>query len=166
MKIPHSLILSILLILLPLNVGFAECAIDGKLSPKLVAYEKGVSDELIKLVEGVTNNCGVGVVKSANKTVEIIDKALVQIPLHGDIITDFEYNFTMALKGESRSAVQRNGQIFQKVHKKISQTIDSLSSTCNLTESKESELEGLIQTNYLLESIYKTVAVGGVAEGR
>ncbi len=51
MKIPHSLILSILLILLPLNVGFAECAIDGKLSPKLVAYEKGVSDELIKLVE-------------------------------------------------------------------------------------------------------------------
>jgi hypothetical protein len=166
MKIPHSPILCILLVLLPLNVGFAECAIDGRLTTNLVAYDTKVTKELAKLTDWITNNCWGGVVKSANKTVEIIDKALVQIPLHWDIITDFEYNITMALKWESRSAVQRNGQIFQKVHKKISKTIDSLSSTCNLTESKESELEGLIQTNYLLESVYKTVAVGWVAEWR
>lgn len=46
------------------------------------------------------------------------------------------------------------------------QTSDSLSNTCNLTELKENELVWLIQTNYLLESVYKTVSVGWLAEWR
>ncbi len=152
-----------IILLFPLAEGQALCSIDGKLSPKLAKYESDMRTLMSKLKENTQNRCGPttgGSVATLNRTAELFDRAMLQVPVYGDILIDFQYNTVMALRGESRSAVQKNGEIFQKILTRvINPTIDTLASTCNLTDEKGSTLINAIKLNYLLESTYKSVAV-------
>ena len=107
-------ILVLLTSLFPLAEGYAECSIDGKLSPKLAKYESDMRERMSTLRQNTQNSCGPtsgGSIASMNKSLELLDRAMLQIPIYGDTVIDFEYNTVMAFRGESRSAVQKNGEI-------------------------------------------------------
>lgn len=144
--------------------GYAECSIDGKQSPLLAQYEKEMKTKFSKLRQNAKNNCGPTAgwwISSMNKTIELFDRAKVQIPLYNDIVTDFQYNITMTLRGESRSAVLENGKVFARIYNStINPAIENLTSTCNLNEWTEEFIIEAIRTNSVLESIYKNVAIG------
>jgi hypothetical protein len=151
------------LTLLPLSEGFGACSIEGKLTPKLAQYESDVSDALNKLKQGKTSKCWPWwLTAPLNKSIELTDRAMLQIPVYGDIVTDFQYNTVMAFRGESRSAVITNGKLFPKIQTKIVSTIDSLASSCNLDIEQQVELVELIRVNYVLESVYKGTAIGTI----
>ncbi len=145
---------------------YAACEIDGKLSPELASYEERVRKAFEELRKNTSNNCGPstnGSIRQLNKTVELYDRAMLQIPVYGDIVVDFQYNTMMAFRGESRTAVTKNGEIFGKIHKSvIDPTIETLANNCALNEENEKTIIAFIKLNYELESIYKHTAIGSV----
>ena len=145
---------------------YAACEIDGKLSPGLASYEERVRTAFEELRKNVISSCGPsnnGGIARMNKTVELFDRAMLQIPLYGDIVTDFQYNTVMAFRGESRTAVTKNGEIFRKIQRSIiDPTIESLANNCALNDDNERIIVSYIKLNYELESIYKHTAIGTV----
>lgn len=159
------------ILILLLGLGFwpsisVACEIDGKLTPELVKYEQEVRQAFDELKKNIATSCGPrswGGIGQFNKTVELFDRAMLQVPVYGDIVTDFQYNTIMAFRGESRTAVTKNGQIFSKIQRSIiDPTIEFLANRCALNESNETIIVSYIKLNYELESIYKNTAIGTV----
>jgi hypothetical protein len=153
----------VLFYILSYSESFWACEIDGKLTPELAKYTRDTDVQLAKLSENTTNQCwskAWSAITWINKSIELTDRALLQIPVTWDIMTDFEYNILMTFRWESRTAVTVNGETFAKIQTKISRTIDSLTRSCNLTEEKKILLTEMIRINHILESTYKTTAAG------
>ena len=68
----------------------------------IVRSRKGHYRELFEeLRKNTSNNCGPttnGSIRQLNKTVELYDRAMLQIPVYGDIVVDFQYNTMMAFR--------------------------------------------------------------------
>lgn len=165
MKKNSFFILIFLCLVVPFQT-FAQCSIDGTLSPELTKYKQDIQNTFSKLRQIRTTSCGPtsgGAIAQFNKSIELYDKAKITVPAYGEILTDFRYNFELTLRWEGRSAVKKNGEIFQTLLTSVMYpTIDSLASTCNLTSDVEKIIQSYITTNILLETIYKKVALGEI----
>lgn len=73
---------------------------------------------------------------------------------------DFRYNLQIAINGETRSPVFRDGAIFNQIEKKITGAITSVASSCNLTDSIQDEFKTMLLQNNGLESVFKSAALG------
>ncbi len=48
---------------------------------------------------------------------------------------DFSYNIKLAISGEARAPVTRDGLIFKQIEEKITAVLASMTNQCNLTEN-------------------------------
>lgn len=73
---------------------------------------------------------------------------------------DFLYNIKLALLGETRAPVSRDGLLFNQVEKRITGALGTATNKCNLSESVKSGFVSLLQENQALENIFKQAALG------
>jgi hypothetical protein len=85
----------------------------------------------------------------------------LEIPVFTDTFIDFQYNTTLAFRGESRSAVLINGRIFDRVQKSvIDSAINRLEARCGLNDRTEPQILSLIRLNHSLQTLYQHTALG------
>ncbi len=123
----------------------------------------------IKKQNSTKNNCGItgtGPSANAEKTVETIDRASLEIPIFGNMFTDFLYNIRLAASGEQRIPVIRDGRIFDQVENRITSAIAQTTTTCNLSDEAKSSFVELLKENNKLENIFKETALGTPPEIR
>ncbi len=158
--------ISIATLLIFTQNAFGACEIDNALSPELSKYKTKIAQVFSELQSKNTASCGPntnGWIWSANRALELIDIARIQTPIYNDISTDFQYKTVMITRGESRSAVEKNGELFWIIQKNIiNRAIESLANTCALTPELESTIVGYIRLNSALENIYKNAAIGKI----
>lgn len=69
---------------------------------------------------------------SAEKTIETIDRAFLEMPIYDNTFLDFLYNIRVAINGETRAAVLRDGTIFSTTEQRITRAIANVVNTCTL----------------------------------
>ncbi len=77
-----------------------------------------------------------------------------------NMFLDFLYNIKIAINGESRIPVLRDGMIFYNIEKRVTNAISNVASQCALDGSVRSGLIDLLEQNQTLENIYKQAALG------
>lgn len=66
----------------------------------------------------------------------------------------------LAINGETRAPVTRDGLLFNQIEKKITGALATATATCNLSDSIKSQFIVLLQENQALENIFKQAALG------
>ncbi len=89
-----------------------------------------------------------------------IDRAFIEIPIFDNTFLDFSYNIKLAMNGETRAPVTRDGLMFNQIEKKITGALAGATSQCNLSDSVKSGFISLLQENQALENIFKQAALG------
>jgi hypothetical protein len=163
--IKKILIISILLLPSLFTEVYAGCTISSGPSPELAKYIRYIDTEIARVKTSAKWSCAPGVVGSADRTIDILDKAKIQIPMSSNILQDFQYNVILALRGEIRSEVTRDGLIFAQIEKKLLSTLDILGNKCALDGEAESTIARLIRQNVYFENYYKWVALEQVSMG-
>lgn len=69
---------------------------------------------------------------SAEKATETIDRAFLEIPVFDNTFLDFLYNIQVAINGETRAPVLRDGTIFSTTEQRITRAIANVTNTCSL----------------------------------
>ncbi len=99
-------------------------------------------------------------VASVEKTASVIDRAFLEIPIFDNTFLDFAYNIRLAINGETRAPVIRDGMLFNQIERKIIAQLSAATSKCNLSDDVKSGFTSLLQENQALENIYKQAALG------
>jgi hypothetical protein len=89
-----------------------------------------------------------------------IDRSFIEVPIFDNTFLDFAYNIKLAINGETRAPVSRDGLLFNQIEKKITNALSTATSKCNLTDSISSGFTSLLQENQALENIFKQAALG------
>jgi hypothetical protein len=147
------------------------CKIETSAIPELSQYIKSVDTRIgeIKKQNSTKNNCGItgaGPSANAEKTIETIDRASLEIPIFGNMFTDFLYNIRLAASWEKRLPVTRDGQIFDQIENKITSAIAQTANSCNLSDEAKSSFTDLLKENNKLENVFKETALGNPPEIR
>lgn len=149
------------------NTAFVawSCTIESGPIPELAEYSRSVDTQLadIRSRSTSTSNCGItknGASASADKTIETIDRAYLEIPVMDNTFLDFRYNLQIAMNGETRSPVFRDGAMFNQIEKKITGAISSAANSCNLNDSAQEKFKSMLIANHALEDVFKSAALG------
>ncbi len=142
-----------------------SCQIEAGPIALLATYTRTLDTELTRLVweSQKAGSCGITrawASASVERTIETIDRALLEVPLSTNILLDFRYNIEVAANGETRAPVMRDGQIFAQMSDRISNTISNISLRCTLDDPIRSSLSTLLSANQTLENIYKQAVLG------
>lgn len=145
--------------------ALSSCKIESSPLPELIQYSQSIDVELAELRKQSSNktNCGVpigGVVASTDKAISVIDRAFLEIPIFDNTFLDFAYNIRLAINGETRAPVTRDGLMFNQIEKKITGALAGATAQCNLNDSIKSRFTRLLQENQALENIFKQAALG------
>ncbi len=137
-----------------------SCQIESGPIPLMVVYTRTLDTELTRLVSASQAVWGCGITRgwassSIDRTIETIDRALLEVPLSTNILLDFRYNIEVASRWEMRAPVIRDGQIWATTGDRISNTISNVANRCALTDPIRSSLSTLLTENQTLENIYK-----------
>lgn len=150
-----------------LNQAFVawSCQIESAPLPQLVQYMKSVDTKLeaLKKEWSSTSNCSVpsgGLSASVDRTLSTVDRAFIELPIFDNTFLDFSYNMKLAINGETRAPVTRDGLLFNQIEKKITGALATATTTCNLSDSIKSQFIVLLQENQALENIFKQAALG------
>jgi hypothetical protein len=78
-----------------------SCQIESGPIPLMAAYVRSVDTELARIVSlsQQSANCGItrgGASQGVERTIETIDRALLEIPLSTNMLLDFRYNIELA----------------------------------------------------------------------
>ena len=138
------------------------CTIESGPIPEITKYIASVDIKLTAL--NTKNTCSkIWVVASAEKTMDLIDRAFLEIPIFDNVFLDFVYNIRLSLNGETRAPVTRDGLLFNKIEKKITASLAVATGKCNLSDEVKSGFTSLLKENHILENIYKQAALGAPA---
>ena len=142
-----------------------SCEIESAPIPALAEYVRSVDARLaqVTMESQQLGVCGITqwwASSSVERTIDTIDRALLEIPLSTNMLLDFRYNIEVAANGETRAPVLRDGQIFARVGDRISSTIANIANRCTLDGSIRSSLSSLLSENQTLENIYKQAVLG------
>ncbi len=69
---------------------------------------------------------------NVEKTSETIDSAFLEIPIFDNTFLDFLYNIRVAINGDTRAPVLRDGTIFYSIEQRITRAIANVANTCTL----------------------------------
>lgn len=155
--------------ILIIQQGFSaeSCQIQSGPSPLLAEYIQTVRETAGKIdANALENACGKNrrspstVINQAN---DLIDQVKLDFPTWNAIGSDFNLNILAVMEGQENYYAQRDGKIFSDIENKIlSNTIKSLGSRCQLTQSNANQLAELIRINATLEQIFKMTAAGNL----
>jgi hypothetical protein len=95
--------------------------------------------------------------------VSVIDRAFLEIPIFDNTFLDFAYNIKLAINGETRAPVTRDGLLFNQIEQRITGALAGATAQCNLNENIKSGFTTLLQENQALENIFKQAALGSPA---
>lgn len=164
------IITSTILLYISIDQSFAlaTCQIESSTIPELTQYSQSVDLRLTELRKLASNksNCGVPigwVVRDIDKTASIIDRAFLEIPIFDNTFLDFAYNIRLAINGETRAPVTRDGLLFNQIEQKITGALAGATNQCNLSDDIKSGFITLLQENHTLENIFKQAALGSPA---
>jgi hypothetical protein len=155
--IKKILIISSLLIMSLSPETHAGCAISSGPSPELAKYIRYIDTEIARVKTSAKWSCTPGIIGSADRTIDILDKAKAQVLVSSNVFQDFQYNVILTLRGEIRSEVTRDGLIFAQIEKKLLSTLDFLGNKCALDGEAEFTIAKLIRQNVYFEDYYKWV---------
>lgn len=140
------------------------CSIQNGPIAELAEYTRSVDTKLTNIKsQGNPASCGItkaGASSSAERTLEVIDKAFLEVPIFDNTFLDFQYNIKIAVNGETRAPVSRDGTLFTQTEKKITGAISNMANTCNLNDDIKWEFKTLLIENQALENIFKQAALG------
>ena len=96
-----------------------SCQIESAPLPQLVQYMKSVDTKLeaLKKEWSSTSNCSVpsgGISASVDRTLSTVDRAFIELPIFDNTFLDFSYNMKLAINGETRAPVTRDGLLFNQ----------------------------------------------------
>ncbi len=142
-----------------------SCQIASGPIPQLAQYQRSVEARIAELTAAGRASCGTTpVTVGVMRTVEVIDRAFIQIPMFPNIFLDFLYNIRTLTSGDARSPVFRDGAIFTQIEQQIATVISIVTSSCNLDDATQAGFTALLQENRTLENIYKQAALGTPSE--
>lgn len=145
--------------------AIGSCKIESTPIPAITQYNKSVDARLAALKSEWTkaSNCGITAwwaSASADRTIGTIDRAFLEVPIFDNTFLDFTYNIKLAINGESRAPVTRDGRIFNQIEQKIIGVLANMTNQCKLTDTVEKWFTSLLQENQILENIFKQTALG------
>ncbi|MBC7503808.1 hypothetical protein H7169_02470 [Candidatus Gracilibacteria bacterium] len=143
----------------------ASCQIENGPIPELAEYTRTVEARITTLITEARSSGGCGITRggasvSAEKATETIDRAFLEIPVFDNTFLDFLYNIQVAINGETRAPVLRDGTIFSTTEQRITRAIANVTNTCSLNGAVRSGFQSLLQENQTLENIYKQTVLG------
>lgn len=74
--------------------------------------------------------------------------------------TDFAYNTKIAAQGNSRSAVLRDGKIFEKIEDTIEKTSENLARQCALNDANRNTLKNMLVELHIMKNAFQKTALG------
>jgi hypothetical protein len=160
-----SLILSLSLI--SSSSVWAGCAIESGPVREIGSYSQAVDAriaELLKISRQAT--CGVsktGASASAERVADSIDSAFSQVFSFDNTFLDFLYTIGLAVNGESRSPVTRDGLLWNRIEQRITGAMTTSANQCGLDGAVRTGFQALLAENSTLENIYKQAALGTVS---
>ncbi len=167
MKNPSHIIFSILIfavLTLPQYVGAESCTIESGPIPELAQYSRDVDTELTRLSRDGSQAWVCGISKSwasvwVERTLSVIDGASTRLSYFPNLLLDFRYNIQVAINGEAREPVMRDGILFSTIDARITRSLSTLASKCNLSDQIQSDYTRLLSDNQTLSNIFKQAAL-------
>mgnify|MGYP003440802658 FL=1 len=145
-----------------------SCAIQNGPIAELAEYTRWVDKKILEIKNDAgSNSCGItktGATSAGERTLETIDKAFLETPIFDNTFLDFQYNIKIAINGETRAPVSRDGTLFVQTEKKITGAISNMANSCSLTDGFKEQFKKLLQENQALENIFKQAALGVPAD--
>ena len=141
-----------------------SCTIESAPISEFVQYSRDVDTELARLSREGTREwaCGIsagGASVWAERTASIIDGASTQLSYFPNLLLDFRYSIGLSTRGETRSPVMRDGILFSTIDARITRSLSSLASKCNLSDQIQSDYSRLLWDNQTLSNIFKQAAL-------
>ena len=160
-----SLLITLSVVFSAQSFAAGSCLIESGPIPELARYSREVDTQIAALmVSGrSTGVCGItraGASVGVERTADIISSATTGFAYFPSLVLDASYNIGVAINGETRAAVVRDGQIFAQVDQRITQAIQNVSNQCHLSVAVKSGFVALLRENNTLENIYKQSAIG------
>lgn len=131
----------------------------------MAEYERAIQDRIAELQQKAnqdTTACkkSKNGISDAIQTIDVIDSAIVKLPIFDNTFLDFLYTFQTIFDGNVRAPVLRDGQLFLKIEQRINSSIDNMARTCGLQGSVRQEFVQLLTDNSTLENVYKQAVLG------